>query len=115
MKSTTAPILGICLHVCLLAGCGDAPPVETTLSALSAAQTDFNGRQVAVTGTLRTYDSPKHYWIENDRLDRIAIQGVAQLAPLVGQDVKVKGRFKYDRSAGRRIEANEVVASPRLQ
>ena len=93
----------------LLAGCGASAPVQTTLSALSNFQKDFDSRQVIVSGTLRTFDMPRHYWIENDALDRVALEGTINLAPLVGQTVTVSGVFRYDSEAGRRIEVDELV------
>jgi hypothetical protein len=74
------------------------------------AQKDFNGRQVLVSGALRTFATPRHYWIENDALDRVALEGAIDLQPLVGQTVKVRGMFHYDSKAGRRIEVDELVA-----
>ena len=95
----------------LLVGCGASVPVKTTLSALSEAQKDFDGRQVIVSGTLRTFDTPRHYWIENEALDRVALlEGTINLAPLVSQTVTVRGMFRYDSEAGRRIEVDEFVA-----
>jgi hypothetical protein len=95
----------------LLAGCGASVPVKTTLAALSEAQKDFDGRQVIVSGTLRTFDTPRHYWIENEALDRVALlEGTINLAPLVSQTVTVRGMFRYDSEAGRRIEVDEFVA-----
>ena len=94
----------------LLVGCGASAPVKTTLSALSEVQKDFDGRQVIVSGTLRTFDTPRHYWIENDALDRVALEGTINLAPLVSQTVTVRGMFRYDSEAGRRIELDELVA-----
>ena len=94
----------------LLVGCGASVPVKTTLSALSEIQKDFDGRQVIVSGTLRTFDTPRHYWIENDALDRVALEVTINLAPLVSQMVKVRGMFRYDTEAGRRIEVDEFVA-----
>jgi len=94
----------------LLVGCGASVPVKTTLSALSEIQKDFDGRQVIVSGTLRTFDTPRHYWIENDALDRVALEVTINLAPLVSQMVTVRGMFRYDTEAGRRIEVDELVA-----
>jgi hypothetical protein len=94
----------------LLLGCGASAPAKTTLSALSEVQKDFDGRQVMVSGTLRTFNMPRHYWIENDALDRVALEGTINLAPLVGQTVTVRGMFRYDTEAGRRIEVDELVA-----
>ncbi|MBT3624612.1 MAG: hypothetical protein HOM44_12595 [Gammaproteobacteria bacterium] len=94
----------------LLAGCGESAPVKTTLSALSEVQKDFDGRLVMVSGTLRTFDMPRHYWIENDALDRVALEGAINFAPLVSQTVTVRGMFRYDTEVGRRIEVDELVA-----
>ena len=92
----------------LLWGCGDPAPTRTSLSALTASQLDFNGRHVRVSGTLRTFDSPRHYWIENENLDRVALIALEDLAPLVGQTIDVSGIFVYDRNAGRRIEVKQI-------
>jgi hypothetical protein len=94
----------------LFVGCGASAPVKTTLSALTEVQKDFDGRQVIVSGTLRTFDTPRHYWIENDALDRVALEGTINLAPLVSQTVTVRGMSRYDSEAGRRIEVDEFVA-----
>lgn len=94
----------------LIVGCGAPTPVKTTLSSLSAVQKDFDGRQVIVSGTLRTFAVPRHYWIENDDLDRVALIGTANLVPLVGQTITVRGMFRYDAEAGRRIELDEAFA-----
>jgi hypothetical protein len=94
----------------LLVGCGASAPIKTTLSALSEVQKDFDGRLVIVSGTLRTFDMPRHYWIENEALDRVALEGAVNLAPLVSQSVTVRGMFRYDSEAGRRIEVDELVA-----
>ena len=96
----------------LLFGCGDSEPTRTSLSALTAAQLDFNGRSVRVSGTLRTFDAPRHYWIENENLDRVALIGPDELAPLVGQTIEVSGLFVYDPNAGRRIEVEQISTAP---
>ena len=96
----------------VLFACGEPAPVRTSLSALTASQADFDGRQVVVSGTLRTFDSPRHYWIENEALDRVALEGGGELAPHVGHTVEVSGIFSYDRNAGRRIEVQALRTLP---
>jgi hypothetical protein len=82
--------------------------VATTLSALKAAQDDYDGRAVIVSGTLRTFDDPEHYWIENTALDRVALEGATDLAGRVGRTVEVRGTFRYDRDEGRRIRVRSL-------
>jgi hypothetical protein len=101
------PIIAIALF-----GCGDPAPIQTSLSALKASQVDFNGRYIVVSGTLRTFDAPRHYWIENEALDRVALESANKLAPLVGQTVEVSGIFIYDQNVGRRIEVKQLRTLP---
>jgi hypothetical protein len=91
----------------LLAACGDAP-TPTTLAVLSEVQQDFSGRHVRVSGTLRTFAAPRHYWIENDLRNRVAINTDQDLAPLAGKVIEVEGVFWYDRTSGRRINATAL-------
>ncbi len=105
------PVAGVLL-LALLVGCGESPPVRTSLSALAEAQKDFNGRHVVVSGTLRTFAEPRHYWIENESLDRVALEYADDLQPRVGQVIEVRGTFVYDPEQGRRIEVRELTAAP---
>lgn len=101
--------IGAALTIALFVpGCGDSAQITTDLSALSNAQQDFNGQKVIVSGILRTFDSPRHFWIENHSYDRVALHGVGDLAPLLGQQVEVRGRFFYDRESGRRIQVEAL-------
>ena len=110
--SRTARYLFALAALTVLFGCGDPTPVRTSLSALAAAQLEFDGRQVVVSGTLRTFDSPRHYWIENEALDRVALAGADELASHVGRTIEVSGIFTYDRNVGRRIEVKELRTLP---
>ena len=98
----------------LLSACGAGEPIETTLSALSRASGDFSQKHVRVSGTLRTFPDPRHYWIENDRLERVALEGDEDLeqalAHRVGQTIQVRGTFYYDSKKGRRIRVKELAA-----
>lgn len=108
VMATLSRILSIVI-VTLLSGCGETKPVETSLAALAESQVHFNGRLVRVSGTLRTFDEPRHYWIENEDLDRVALEGRDDLAARVGQDVEVVGTFKYSRNTGRKIEVRQLT------
>ena len=63
---TTATLMSAFLVALSIVGCGDSAPVATDLSALSNAQKEFSGRRVIVSGTLRAFDAPLHYWIEGE-------------------------------------------------
>ena len=95
----------------VIAGCGERDAQEVSLAALVAAQQDFDGRRVIVNGTLRTFDEPRHYWIENEKPERVALTGAGDLSARVGEDIEVHGRFHYDRQKGRRVEVSKVEVS----
>ena len=88
---------------------------RVSLAALVAAQQDFDGRQVIVNGTLHTFDEPRHYWIENDKPDRVALMGAGDLSGRVGEDVEVHGRFHYDRYKGRRVQVSKIERKPEVE
>jgi len=96
----------------VLVGCSDRGPQQVSLAALAVAQQDFDGRRVIVTGTLRTFDEPRHYWIENDKLDRVALKDAGDLSGRVGENIEIHGRFHYDRKKGRRVYVSKIVDDP---
>lgn len=98
------------LSAYLVLGCQGSEPVNTTLAVLSDAQSDFDGRRVMVSGTLKTHAEPRHYWIENDSFNRVALETAEDLAPWVGRTVKVRGTFFYDPDRGRRIQVEDMSA-----
>ena len=89
----------------------DGEPQAVTLEALRAAPNSFDGRSVIVSGTLRAYGEPEHFWIENAALDRVGIEGAENLRALVGWRVEARGTFRYDRTAGRRIEVTAIASA----
>lgn len=107
----STPRIALLLACALLLGaCGEPAAVATTPEHLANVPDDFDGRHVVVTGTLRTFAPPRHYWIEDAALHRVAVEGPPEeaLHELVGERVRVSGRFRYDRSAGRRIEGASI-------
>jgi hypothetical protein len=74
-----------------------------TLAQLAAFQSDYDGRRVVTGGTLRTFADPRHYWIEDDDLNRVELHGDQRFDARVGEDVRLRGRFTYDPDAGRAI------------
>jgi hypothetical protein len=110
---TTRRLLGlaaIALAV-LLAGCPaeDETPVEVSLAELVAEQREFDGRDVETQGVVRTFDEPRHYWIEDDHPNRVELLPDEVAEPYVGQEVRVTGRFSYADDRGRVIEVDEIT------
>lgn len=91
-----------------LPGCSDRGE-EVSLSWLVERQASFDGEYLATRGTVRKFDDPEHYWIEDDAAsNRVAIEPADQVAGLVGREVRISGRFSYRRDAGRRIVPESV-------
>lgn len=68
---------------------------------------------VRTRGVVRTFEGPRHYWVEDDRLNRVALEPDELVAPLVGQEVRVVGRFDFDDRKGRIIEIEEIAPTGR--
>lgn len=68
----------------------------------------LDGRAVITEGRVRTFDEPRHYWIEDAKLNRVAIEPDQIVKDLVGEYVRVEGHFYINKEQGRRIEAYEI-------
>ena len=60
-----------------LAGCdySDAPQAAP-LRMLAEQPADYDGELVTTAGTVRHFQDPLHYWIEDDDLNRVALKPV---------------------------------------
>lgn len=104
--------LCLAMAAVMLSACSEPEPVQINLAALREYQGELDGRRVVVSGTVRGFDDPRHYWLENDDLDRVALEGADGLADRLGQTVEVRGVFLYDSDAGRRIEVDQLRSVP---
>lgn len=97
-----------------LAGCagGDDSPVDVSLATLARQEDAYKGRLVRTQGVVRTFEQPRHYWIEDDYPNRVALEPEELVAPWLGQEVRVVGRFDFDERKGRVIEIEEIAPSP---
>lgn len=111
-RRTRAARRATVLLVCWL-GLGACSDAARTVSLAELRETPerYAGSTVAVSGTLRSFDDPEHFWVENDALDRVGLEGGENLRALVGWTVEVRGTFRYDRSAGRRIEVTAIASA----
>lgn len=92
----------------LAAACSESPNA-VSLQLLAAEQQTIDGQYVMTDGVVRRFDDPRHYWIEDDMLNRVAIHPRGAVSDKVGEHVQVTGRFYADRERGRRIEVDEVT------
>jgi hypothetical protein len=95
------------------AGDGSEPRV-VTLAELVAEQDAYDGSTVIVEGTVRTYDQPRHYWIEDVEQHRVELFPHDLVEDLVGHQIRVTGRFTFvdDRGRGIDVEELDVLTEP---
>jgi hypothetical protein len=97
-------------------GCaGDrSEPRVVTLAELVAEQDAYDGSMVMVEGTVRTYDQPRHYWIEDVEQHRVELFPHDLVEDLVGHQIRVTGRFTFvdDRGRGIDVEELDVLTEP---
>lgn len=99
--------MAVFLAALVLAACGNGAP-QLSLQVLAEYQQGYDGRTVVTEGTVRHFDDPLHYWIEDEDLNRVAITPDSAVAEYVGQRVRVQGVFSASRSTGRVIAAEAV-------
>ena len=105
------PLLALALCTILLAACGTNTG-SVTLETLVDLQREYNGERLATRGVVRTFDNPRHYWIEDDKMNRVALQPEDQLPALVGRTLRVVGKFSYSPSTGRIITIERMELEP---
>jgi hypothetical protein len=98
------------LLLVLLTGCAadDGEPVEVDLVELAEDQTGFDGQLVVTEGVVRTYDEPRHYWIEDADLNRVELTPMELIEPHLGDEIRITGRFTFRDDEGRRIAVDEL-------
>lgn len=104
-------VVWLLIATAVATGCGvlpDGEPATVTLAELVAEQEELDGDVVVAEGIVRTYDDPRHYWIEDADLNRVEIVPEAAIASHVGARVQVEGRFTFREDEGRRISVDRV-------
>jgi hypothetical protein len=84
-------------------GCSSAP-AAVPLAELASEQEAWDGREVVVHGTVRSFDDPLHYWVEDADAHRVELVPHDGLDVLVGHEVVVEGRFTFREGEGRRLQ-----------
>lgn len=110
MRGGCSRYLVVVVCVSLLGACGGVGtgPNEVTLEELTVEQESYDGQLVTARGVVRTFDDPRHYWIEDVDLNRVEIVPQEEISPYLGEEVRVVGRFTFRNDEGRRITVEEV-------
>ncbi|MFQ3787079.1 hypothetical protein [Halomonas sp. A29] len=109
MKSKRRGVMaGLALLV--LAACSDSSGEvrEVSLAVLVNQGTQLDGSRVATQGKVRHFEDPLHYWIEDEDLNRVEIFPQEQIAPHLGETVRVVGEFEYSPTQGRRLTLESI-------
>lgn len=107
MKNLMKPLFVAAVCAVFLTGCGSNSG-SVALETLVELQREYNGERVATRGVLRTYETPRHYWIEDENLNRVALEPEDKLPPLVGRKLRVVGKFSYSPTKGRIITIEQM-------
>ena len=97
------PVVVACLLA--LAACGreSGAPEELSLAEIASRQQAYEDRDVRVRGTVHGFHDPRHYWLEDGHRNRVGLVPEDLIAPHLGREVTIVGRYTYARDRGRRI------------
>ncbi len=106
---TTRPRVIAAAFVTLLslAGCGDRVH-EISLAELAANQQAYDGLLVRARGTVKGFHDPRHYWLEDEHVNRVGLMPPERIAPHLGREVGIVGRYSFAQHRGRRIHIIEI-------
>lgn len=94
-----------------LAACEGREGIEDlTLAELAARQHRYDGQTVRTRGTVRMFDTPRHYWLEDDHINRVGLVPAERIAPHLGRQVTVVGRYTFAPERGRLITISTIEA-----
>lgn len=108
-RSLWSPLVVAIVGIALL-GCAGGPPQPQTVSLaeLIAEQDAYDASTVIAEGTVQTYDQPRHYWIEDAEQHRVELFPHEVVEDLVGQRIRVTGRFTFRDDRGRGIDVDDL-------
>lgn len=91
----------------LLAGCS-GPEDKVPLDFLVLHSGSYNDRTLIVEGQVRGLEEPEHYWLEDDRYNRVGLSPDHRVKDYLDQSVRVTGRFQASGEKGRQILVREI-------
>lgn len=101
-----AAIAVVCLMT--LASCGSNSPTDVAVAELSAHPHAYDGKTVRARGIVRSFNQPLHYWLEDERVNRIGLSPNELISPHLDREVSIVGTFSFSRERGRRIEITRI-------
>lgn len=105
-----AVLPGVAVLFLLLAACGGGGIRDVTLGQLVADESEYDGDQVRLRGTVVGFENPEHYVVEDERSNRVQVTPLEDIAPFEGMEVEVSGRFTFSEVRGRQLVLEEVIA-----
>ncbi|GGX80791.1 hypothetical protein GCM10007160_04990 [Litchfieldella qijiaojingensis] len=99
-----------CYLLVLMACSSDDRVSPVPLPVLASQPAAYDGDRVSTQGVVRHFEDPLHYWIEDEDLHRVEIFPHDVIAPHLGREVRVVGRFRFSTTEGRRLELESVEA-----
>ena len=102
-------MIAVIISITLFGCAGGSPqPQPVSLAELATAQDAYDGSRVIAEGTVQTYDQPRHYWIEDTEQHRVELFPHELVEGLVGQRIRVTGRFSFRDDRGRGIDIDDL-------
>jgi hypothetical protein len=107
-------VLGVCasapIALTLLAGCGGSGAIS--LAKLATNQDAYFGKQVATSGLVEEQGSGNsHYFVLADRQqDLVALEPERLVRRYRGEQVSVRGLFRFEPQVGRLIQVKQISA-----
>ncbi|WP_018865157.1 MULTISPECIES: hypothetical protein [Thioalkalivibrio] len=115
MTHLLRPLIVIPFLVLGLAACGGGERVsEVTLAQLAGAAADFDGEIVQTEGVVKRFDEDPdrlHYWLEDEDVNRVAVEPHEEVSDQLGEHIRVVGRFSYHPEEGRLIEIDPAATA----
>ena len=97
--------------VLALGGCaiGEAPE-DVALAELAAQPALYDGRVLRLRGLVRSFDAPRHYWLEDEYVNRVGLHPAELIAPHLDRRIAVVGRYSFSRERGRQLQIIRIEA-----
>ena len=95
--------------------CSPFGPAHVPLAELADQEEAYIGETVQTTGTVRMFEAEgrfaRHFVLEDEQRNRVAIVPQDALADFVGERIEVTGRFEFDEATGRVIHLDSVTGA----